>query len=80
MKNKVAIKGISVALILLIWLAQNSFAQTSVIPRTCATMEQDSINRAKYPQRGTLVDFEYDLQLKIQELEARNKGKRTQAT
>ena len=29
-------------------------------PRTCATMEQDSINKIRYPQRKTLDDFEED--------------------
>lgn len=72
------IKGIGVAFLILFWIAYQSDAQT-ILPRTCATMEQDSINRAKYPQRGTLADFEYDLQQKIQELEARSKGKRTEA-
>lgn len=61
-------------------LAWHSFSQSVIIPRNCATMEQDSISRARFPQRGTLSDFEYDLQLKIKELEIRNKGKRTQAT
>jgi len=68
------------ALCLLLSLANPSFAQTVIIPRTCATMEQDSINRVRYPQRGTLLDFEDDLQQKIRELAAKNSGKRTQAT
>jgi PKD repeat protein len=57
-----------------------SFSQSAIEPRTCATMEQDSINRAHYPQRGTLSDFEFELQSKIKEIQSRNKGKRIQAT
>lgn len=48
-------------------------------PRTCATMEQDSISRLRYPQRGTLLEFENQLQLKIREVENRLKGAKTQA-
>jgi PKD repeat protein len=81
MKNRVYIIIIMVATLgLSLGLEQTSFSQSVIVPRNCATMEQDSINRVRYPQRGTLSDFEYDLQLKIRELETRNKGKRTQAT
>ena len=45
----------------------------------CATMEMDSINRAKFPQRGRLDDFEDVLQNKIREFKAKNKGGRTMA-
>lgn len=43
----------------------------------CATMEQDSILRSKYPQLGELNDFEEVLQKKIKEIESRKKGSRT---
>lgn len=36
--------------------------------RPCATMEQDSINRLKYPQVPTLDDFERAIQRKVNEL------------
>lgn len=49
-----------------------------VIP--CATMEQDQINRLRFPQRGTLDDFEYKIQNKIREINARMISGRTQAT
>jgi len=55
-------------------------AQT-IPQRECATMEQDSINRARFPRRGTLNEFEQALQLKIQDLNRRKAaGLRTQGT
>ncbi len=42
----------------------------------CATMEMDSISRAKFPQRGRLEDFEEALQQKITELKAQLKNGR----
>ncbi len=58
-------------------------AQTSVSPisppRLCATMEQDSLNRVKYPERGTLEDFENALQQKIQLMRSRGMAGRTMA-
>ncbi|MBL7875328.1 MAG: PKD domain-containing protein, partial [Cyclobacteriaceae bacterium] len=64
------------------WIASFQAAYTQgVPPRECATMEQDSINRALYPQRGTLDEFEQALQLRIRDLNARKAaGLRTQAT
>lgn len=49
-----------------------------VVP--CATMEQDQINRLRFPQRGALDDFEYKIQNKIREINARMASGRTQAT
>lgn len=46
----------------------------------CATMEQDKINRLRFPQRGELNDFEERIQKKIQEINLRNASGRTQAT
>jgi PKD repeat protein len=46
----------------------------------CATMEQDSINRVRFPQRGRLTDFEFSIQEKIKEINARAATGRTQAT
>jgi len=54
-----------------------SYAQTI---RNCATMEQDAINRLKYPKMGTLSDFEIAVRKKIVELDALRKAGRTQAT
>ncbi len=62
--------------------AQN-IIQTNPLPpiRTCGTMEQDSINRLRFPERGTLEEFEQALQKKILEINARkNAGSRTQGT
>jgi PKD repeat protein len=53
----------------------SSYAQTI----RCATMEQDSINRVRFPQRGQLNDFEDQIQLKIQEITARSKSGKTKA-
>jgi PKD repeat protein len=47
-------------------------------PVKCATMEQDSINRIKYPGLGELDDFEKVLQQKIWEMEKKSKSSRTQ--
>lgn len=43
----------------------------------CATMEIDSISRRRFPQRGTLLDFEDAVQQKIAELRALKKNGRT---
>lgn len=53
-------------------------AESQVI--RCATMEQDSISRQRFPQRGDLNDFEYQIQQKIKEISLRNRSGRTQAT
>ncbi len=48
--------------------------------RRCATMEQDSINKIRYPQRSTLDDFEESIQQRVKEIQAREKASgRTQA-
>lgn len=44
----------------------------------CGTMEMDSINRSRFPQRGTLLDFEDAVQNKLAELRAQKKSGRTQ--
>jgi len=79
MKNRPhLIVNLIAAFSLVLGMAWNGFSQTAIIPRNCATMEQDSISRARFPQRGTLSDFERELQSKIHELE-KNKSSRTQA-
>lgn len=47
--------------------------------KICATMLQDSLNRLRFPQRGTLNDFEMQLQQKIAEMERDAASGRTQA-
>jgi PKD repeat protein len=42
----------------------------------CGTMEMDSISRRRFPQRGTLLDFEDAVQQKIAELRALKKSGR----
>lgn len=65
---------------ILIGSFQGLNAQT-IPQRECATMEQDSINRARFPRRGTLNEFEQALQLRIQDLNRRKAaGLRTQGT
>jgi len=63
-------------LFFLLFLHQQTVAQ--VIP--CATMKQDSISRVRFPQRGELNDFEFQIQNKIKEINARSRSGRTQAT
>ncbi len=46
-------------------------------PEPCATMQMDSLLRARYPRMGSLQDFEKLLQTKIQEREALQKSGRT---
>lgn len=48
----------------------SALAQTQA-PQQCATMEMDSLLRAKYPELGTLNDFERVLQQKIVAMKAR---------
>jgi PKD repeat protein len=45
----------------------------------CYTMESDSLLRKKYPQLGSLLDFERDLQLNISKVEEKQKRLRTTA-
>lgn len=49
--------------------------------RTCATMVMDSLSRIRFPQRGSLQDFEHAIQDKIKEIKARpQQNGRIQAT
>lgn len=44
----------------------------------CATMEQDSLNRIRFPQRGKLTEFEHFIQKKIEEIRIlKNSGRTT---
>jgi PKD repeat protein len=58
--------------------AQQSIPEKRPVP--CATMEQDSISRLRFPQRGTLDEFENHLQQKIAQLRSQNKNGRTLST
>ena len=55
---------------LLVWLTGSLMAQTIRTPQQCATMEMDSLLRAKHPELGTLNDFEREIQKKIVSLKA----------
>jgi PKD repeat protein len=65
-----------IGLVILMGVSHSHYAQII----RCATMEQDSINRLRFPQRGELSDFELSIQNKIAEINARASGGRTQAT
>jgi PKD repeat protein len=59
------------------WVVTGSaFAQNGPV-KNCATMEQDSINRLRFPQRGTLDEFEMVIQRKLRD-PAFRAGARTQ--
>lgn len=54
-------------------------AQTPT-PQQCATMEMDSLLRARHPELGTLNEFEQKLQRKIVEMKARMSNARLKET
>lgn len=59
-------------------MAQPNVARPNAArPEPCATMEMDSLLRARYPRMGSLQDFEKLLQTKIQEREVLQKSGRT---
>jgi PKD repeat protein len=68
--------------LLLIWILVlgfvGSFAQAPTI-KNCATMEQDAINRLKYPGMGTLLEFEEAVREKTEEIKFRERSGKTQA-
>lgn len=66
-------------IVLILLSAGSIHAQTVPAMRTCATMEQDSINRLKFPQRGSLESFENFLQTKIEEIRLLQASGRSQA-
>ncbi|MCU0352263.1 MAG: M43 family zinc metalloprotease [Cytophagales bacterium] len=49
------------------------------IDEKCATMHMDSLLRKRFPQLGTLMQFEMAVQKKIKEIEARRRSGRVQA-
>jgi PKD repeat protein len=66
-------KRILPILFLIAGVTFRAFAQNAepTIPRTCATMEQDSINKLRYPRRVSLDEMERDIQLKMAEIRTR---------
>lgn len=68
---------ITVGLVLLLF--HTGIAQTSPIDERCATMEQDRLNRIKYPEFGSLDKFEERVQRRVVELLEEMKAGRTQA-
>lgn len=64
---------------ILIFAFQLGYGQTQK-DAPCATMEMDSLSRAKFPQRGRLEDFEEALQEKIKALKAAKKNGRIMGT
>lgn len=58
--------------------AQSTFEDVAP-PPLCATMEQDSISRARFPARGTLEDFEQALFRKIEVMRLKGSAGRTMA-
>ncbi|CAN5205346.1 hypothetical protein BH09BAC4_BH09BAC4_02710 [soil metagenome] len=71
------------SLFLIALLPQTLFAQTLTPVRStqqCATMEMDSALRAKYPQLGSLQDFERALQVKMLDLKKQMQAGRLAAT
>jgi len=60
-------------IILLLFVSAYGYGQSTPLPK-CATMEADSINRAKFPQRGTLNEFEEVLQRKIRDIAQRRES------
>jgi len=65
-------------LFVLLLISVMGYAQAPTV-ENCGTVEQDIINRKKYPQMGTLEDFENALRKKVSEIEFRKKAGKTQA-
>jgi PKD repeat protein len=66
-------------LLMFIGCCATTYAQAPAV-QNCGTVEQDKINRLKYPQMGTLEDFEIALKKKINEIELRKRSGRTEST
>lgn len=65
---------------LLVWLTVSGLAQTIRKPDQCATMEMDSLLRARHPELGTLDEFERALQLKVLDIKKKMQSGRLAAT
>jgi PKD repeat protein len=68
--------NLRISIFFLIFIGSVLFAtaqQREDAPRTCATMEQDSVNKILFPQRSTLDDFEESIQQKMIDIQLRTK-------
>ena len=74
--NSSTMKWFAVAGLLL--FASTMLAQSQQ-PEQCSTMERDSLLRARYPERGTLDDFEHALLRKVESMRAERRAGRTMA-
>jgi hypothetical protein len=80
MKNrKKQIKQLLLSILIFMATALTTFGQGLKHQEPCGTMEIDSINRAKYPGRGRLEDFEDFIQQRISEIKKQKKGGRVMA-
>ncbi|MGC3946629.1 MAG: hypothetical protein QM762_19255 [Chryseolinea sp.] len=70
-------KWLAVAGILL--FASPLLAQSIRQPEQCSTMERDSLLRIRYPERGTLDDFENALLRKVESMRTESRAGRTMA-
>lgn len=66
-------------LVCYVGMVMSIVAQQLPAQQPCSTMEQDSISRALYPQRGTLAEFEIAIQKRIEEIRLQQKSGKTQA-
>lgn len=77
MKSNSTMKWLVITGMLL--LATPLLAQISGQPEQCSTMERDSILRAKFPQRGTLEEFENALMRKVESMRIERRAGRQMA-
>ncbi|WP_460969621.1 M43 family zinc metalloprotease [Spirosoma migulaei] len=68
------------SLLLLVSLKPMVQAQPIPVAKPCGTMEMDSLRRARYPQLGSLNDFERELQLKMIDIKKKMASGRLAAT
>lgn len=66
--------------LLLLILSAGAFAQQLPVVEPCATMQEDQKSRMRFPQRGSLDDFEKVIQKKIKEIELAKAQGRTENT
>lgn len=64
--------------LLLLILSAGAFAQQLPVVEPCATMHEDQKSRMRFPQRGSLDDFEKVIQKKIKEIELAKAQGRTE--
>ena len=80
--KKYILSGFIICLLFVMGRAQNFTPESpGPIPpiRTCATMEQDSLLRLKFPEMGTLDEFEIAVQHKLAEMDRRQAAGRFEA-